>query len=111
MLDLWVVGRTEVTPVAVRERESGREWVRPARAGEVHRDAGALLRKIKGGNLTELLPEGELVVQTFQDQKRSRAGFGDILFVPTKPTELAAAERAALASFGAVLDPALGERR
>ena len=57
-----------------------------------------------------VLAPNELVVQTFQDQKRSRAGFGDILFVPATATELGPAERAALAPLLAVLDPVLGER-
>jgi hypothetical protein len=111
LLDLWVVGRTEVTPVAMREHDGRREWIRPARAGEVHRNAEVLLRAVRGGMLDELLPEGELVVQTFQDQKRTRPGIGDILFVPATKTELTAAEKSALAPMLDVLDPAIGAVR
>lgn len=109
LLDLWVVGGKKVVPVAMREQDGKRSWIRPLRAGQVHADAREKLATF-GEDFTALLPEGELVVQTFQDQKRSRAGIGDILFVPAETTEISAEDRAALQPMLAVLDPELVAR-
>ncbi|MBX7080216.1 MAG: DUF2330 domain-containing protein [Nannocystaceae bacterium] len=107
LLDLWVVSSAKVVPLAVRERDDERTWIRPLREGASHRDARTTLEGLAA--LEGLLPEGELVVQTFQDQKRSRAGIGDILFAPAQQTELSADDRAALGTMLAILDPALLE--
>lgn len=108
VLDLWVVGTHAVTPVALREADGKREWIRPLRKGEVKNDARELITGIEP-SIDAALPEGELIVQTFQDQKRSRAGIGDILFAPTTKRELSADDRAALVPMLAILDPALVE--
>lgn len=81
LLDLWLVSSAELIPVAAREMDGKTSWVRPMREGQVfdvdtERLARALAYRI------DVLPPGNLVVQTFQDQKVSRAGIGDILFVP-----------------------------
>ncbi|MBK8240241.1 MAG: DUF2330 domain-containing protein [Deltaproteobacteria bacterium] len=107
LLDLWVVSSKKVVPLAVRERGNERTWIRPLREGESHPDARRKLDELAA--LEGLLPEGDLVVQTFQDQKRSRAGIGDILFAPAQKTEVSAQDRAALGTMLAILDPALLE--
>lgn len=106
VLDLWVVGSAPVIPVALRDAGGKRTWIRPLRKGEEYTAARPTLDTF-GRELGALLPEGQLVVQTFQDQKHSRAGIGDILFVPASKTELGADDRAALAPILAVLDPEL----
>lgn len=108
VLDLWMVGTQAVTPVAVRDQDGKREWIRPLRTGEHKDDARELLTGIEP-SIDAALPAGKLIVQTFQDQKRSRAGIGDILFAPTTKAELAADDRAALVPLLGILDPALVE--
>lgn len=106
VLDLWVVGTKPVIPVALADRDGKRSWIRPLRAGQVHADASVKLATF-GDVLDVPMPEGALVVQTFQDQKRSREGIGDILFVPAEPTTLSDKDRAALQPMLALLDPAI----
>lgn len=67
----------------------------------------APILQVLGPELEPWLPRGELVLQTFQDQKRSRAGFGDIVFVPQSRRELSDEQRRALRPILAILDPCL----
>ncbi|HWB74634.1 MAG TPA: DUF2330 domain-containing protein [Nannocystaceae bacterium] len=108
VLDLWMVGTHAVTPIALREQGGEREWIRPLRTGEQKDDVRDQLTGIEP-SIDATLPEGTLIVQTFQDQKRSRAGIGDILFAPSTKRELATDDRAALVPLLGILDPALVE--
>ena len=72
------------------------------------RDARGRLEAILPAELQALLPEGELVLQTFQDQKSDRTGFGDILFAYTDRHDLDPQARADLAGLLGVLDSGLG---
>ncbi|MBL4683411.1 MAG: hypothetical protein JKY37_02385 [Nannocystaceae bacterium] len=90
LLELWVVGREEVVPVALREHDGQRRWVRPLHGGRVTPDARKVLEAVFEDEVESLLPPGALVVQTFQDQKNSRKGFADVLFAPKKAQELSA---------------------
>ena len=107
LLELWYVGAAPVVPIATRERDGLSAWVQPLKRGLAHADARSSLARSLEPELAELLPEGPLVVQTFQDQKRVRDGFGDVLFafrggVPRTP-EL----DAELEPLLGLLDPAL----
>lgn len=82
LLDLWLVSPSAVVPVSVRENGAERSWVRPMREGQRFDKANEALVSALSPELESLLPPGDLVVQTLQDQKVSRAGFGDVLFVP-----------------------------
>ena len=106
LLDLWVISPSAVVPVATREAARERAWIRPMREGQRFDKAGARLAKAVGSEIEGLLPAGELVLQTFQDQKVSRAGFGDILFVPLEKSGVRA-RREALESLFGLLDPEL----
>ncbi len=106
MLELWVVGAQASVPVAARSQEGKVSWVRPLAEGTQHANAGAGLKAALGAE-AKLLPEGELQVQTFIDQKRSRKGFGDVLFVSKQKRELDDATKAMLTSYLPVLDPGL----
>lgn len=84
LLEVWYVGADAVVPVAQHiepaESPARPRWVRPLRPGKKDPRARTRLAAALLDELETLLPEGELVVQTFQDQKRRRTGFGDILF-------------------------------
>jgi hypothetical protein len=56
-----------------------------------------------------LAPKGEApwLVQVFEDQKRARKGFGDVLLVPEEPEVLDAAAAEKRRALLPVLDPGL----
>jgi hypothetical protein len=107
VVDLWVVSPEAVVPVALEARNGTRQWVRPFRAGRSFEHARERLTGALGDDLARLLPAGDLGAQTFQDQKWSRSGFGDVLFVPAKRHTSTPAERAKLEPLLPVLDPEL----
>ena len=109
LMELWYVGSEAVMPIAVHEHEGARQWVRPLAEGAGAEDARQLLGELleHEPKLAPLLPEGALIVQTFQDQKRVRDGFADIVFAPREPHTFSDAQRAALAPLLALLDPEL----
>ncbi|GEM_PF-2801289 len=110
LMELWYVGRDPVVPVALQttgDAGGAGRWVRPLETGEQRASARAGVEAALDPELRKLLPEGPLVLQTFQDQKRSRAGFQDILFASKEGRELSAEQRAALEPLLGILDPAL----
>ena len=107
LLEVWYVGAEPMVPVAVLDEEGGQSWVRPLRGGERYADARASLLNAAQAQLGPLLPEGPLQLQTFQDQKRRRDGFGDIVFVPEEAKPLTPERREALGVFVSLLDPSL----
>lgn len=106
LLEVWYVGADPVLPICVKETDDKKQWVRPLRLGATYEDETKALREVSEA-LSTFLPEGDLVVQTFQDQKRRRDGFGDILFVPKDETKVSTERGLELASLLAVLDPGL----
>jgi hypothetical protein len=107
LLELWYVATEPRVPVALHEEGADRRWVRPLQEGQVFLDARGRLEAILPPELQALLPEGELVVQTFQDQKQDRSGFGDVLFAHGDRRDLDAEARAEMSRLLGVLDPAL----
>ena len=107
LLEVWYVGAEPMVPVALHDEQGALSWVRPLRGGERYPDARWGLENAASKQLAELLPEGPLQLQTFQDQKRNRDGFGDIVFVPEVAKPLTPARREALATFVSILDPSL----
>lgn len=87
LLDLWLVSTLPWTPVAARSSSDGVAWVRPLRPTRGYAPRSSLEGAL-GADLSALLPVGELSVQTFQDQKASREGLGDVLFAPLHPGAL-----------------------
>lgn len=108
LLEVWYVGTDAVVPVAQQldaaESPARPRWVRPLRPGKKDPRARTRLVAALLDELEALLPEGELVVQTFQDQKRRRTGFGDILFAFAEAKPLTAEQLGPLVG---VLDPGL----
>ncbi len=105
LLALWFVSQRPMTPIAVVKTAAGVAWMRPWREG--------LRKKIPdGGELASALgvplPRGTaLAVQTFEDQKTNREGFGDVLFVPEAAEELDTAAIEKRRRYFAALDPEL----
>ena len=118
LLELYTITSAPVLPVAYFEKDGKREWVRPLQSGITYRDGtGRLFGSIGNGldgssfdpAIAKYLPAAGTprVVQVFQDQKVSRAGYGDVLFVPGTPEAPDPKRDAALAPLLGVLDPAL----
>ena len=108
LLELWYVGTRAVVPVALRNRGEKQAWVQPLKPGEHYTGVRSRLGGAYKKEILELLPaEGELHLQTFQDQKFSRAGFEDILFAAKEPRELDAEQVAQLEPLLGILDPQL----
>jgi hypothetical protein len=134
LLQLWTITTERVVPVSLYESPNNkqRSWVRPLRQGMIFEgdednppaDPLELYPKpptrepIKDKlnpmafdpGLRGFLPKTSEhpVVQTFQDQKVSRAGYGDILFVPEKTdTWLEPQREQALQAMLPALDPLL----
>jgi hypothetical protein len=109
LLEVWYVGADPVVPVARLGETTGSNtrWVRPLKPGRSHRNARRQLTAALYEELDALLPEGPLVVQTFQDQKRRRTGYQDILFAAAAAKPTTPEQQAALEPLLAVLDPGL----
>jgi len=60
-----------------------------------------------GSELQPLVPAGPLRVQTFQDQKLSREGYGDVLFAPETKGTIDPARGDKMRPLLGILDPAL----
>jgi hypothetical protein len=112
LLELWYVGSDPVLPVARKQDNTGSmAWVSPLKPGEEYTKRRKQLAAALDDELEQLLPAGELVVQTFQDQKRRRDGYHDILFAFDQAKELSPEQLAALEPLLGVLDPGLIEER
>ena len=115
LLELWYVGTEAVVPVARHadpdQPESPPRWVRPLASGKDRGDARGELEAAMYDDLEPLLPKGELLVQTFQDQKLRRSGYQDILFAFAAARPWTAEQQTALAPLLGVLDPGLIEDR
>ncbi len=86
LLDLWLVSSAPWTPISARRAGSKTEWVRPFRP--TRGSAARYQLEASSDEIRPLLPSGDLRLQTFQDQKSSREGFGDVLFAPVAPNTL-----------------------
>ncbi len=111
-LELWLIARQPVVPVAVVSERGVTRWVQPMKEGAFY-DGEPMRRRLAitlRGELEKLLPKGPVVMQTFQDQKSSRAGFDDVLFAPKKRRTLTAEQKTKLQSLLPILDPSLLDR-
>ena len=80
LLDIWLVSTRDFVPVASRAGEKT-DRVRPFLDGSRYK-AKNVRSTLASAIEPALLPEGQLRLQRFADQKRSRIGFGDVDFVP-----------------------------
>lgn len=107
LLELWLVTNEPLTPVALVDEGEDRTWVRPLQPGLSYGSALASTVVALGSEFDGLLPKNDVVVQTFQDQKSSRPGFGDILFVPKERRPLEGRRKEALTRLAGLLDTSL----
>ena len=80
LLEIWLASTRDFVPVAPRSREKA-DWVRPFLNGARYTSSG-VRSTLASAVEAALLPAGRLRLQRFADQKRSRVGFGDVVFVP-----------------------------
>ncbi len=106
LLEMWLVTTTPHTPVAVQRREGGTRWAQPMAEGQHHQNARAALLDALGLEKARL-GTGDLGVQVFVDQKTSRKGWGDVVFVPRAAAPADPARREALRRLVSTLDPTL----
>lgn len=118
-LSVWLVSTKEYTPVSLFQPQATSEavfeleWKRPLREHAAHSVARADLESLLSEELSKLLPgpggeaRAPLRLQIFEDQKRSRAGFGDIVMVPKQVTPLAGPTLERSRKLMASLDPAV----
>jgi hypothetical protein len=104
---LWLVSREQLAPVALAEEDGRQVWVKPFAEGWTKEAID--VERLKAGLGPEedkLLAAGAYVVQPFEDQKASRAGYGDVVFLPKKGVP--EARRAEVAAMLELLRPAAG---
>jgi len=83
LLEIWLASTRDFVPVASRSGKTT-DWVRPFLDGS--RYTSTKVRSTLTSSVdAALLPAGPLQLQRFADQKRSRVGFGDVIFVPGTP--------------------------
>jgi hypothetical protein len=91
-LAVWLIGSRRYVPVSLSSEVPGGRWKRPWLEHSRHDEARADLAALLGEPLAQLLPQpakgGEpttLHVQVFEDQKRDRRLYGDVVLVPSQP--------------------------
>src|SRR6185436_17979656 len=84
MLEMWLVSSSRSIPVATATVGGEVSWVKPMASGRQFSTTAPPLLKRAFGAAYEFLPSGPLFIQRFMDQKRSRVGFGDVVFVPAE---------------------------
>jgi len=82
---LWVVSPERVIPVALAEESGKPVWVKPFVEGWTQENVTVeRLQKDLGPEEDKLMGAAAVVVQPFEDQKESRQGYGDVVFIPLK---------------------------
>ncbi|MFO0678986.1 MAG: DUF2330 domain-containing protein [Polyangiaceae bacterium] len=124
VLAVWFVSDRARTPVALAPGPaSDVPWKRPWREGKRYEDLGRYATTIVfPEGLRKFVPEtkpsendgvfrpASLTVQHFEDQKRSRVGWGDVLFVPEMASGTTTGKDA-ISTLVRVLDPKTGGAR
>lgn len=118
VLAVWLVARERSVPIAMVTDDEGTAWKRPWKEARKHgATTAASLTATLGSSIGGLLPRGssdadagardKLVVQTFQDQKVTRRGWGDVVLVPEAPQAIDAPKMRRLEKLMAALDDQL----
>lgn len=122
VLSVWLASPVRSTPVAAVEEVGVTRWKRPWRESNTHAPttSGTVGAIVGAGNMGALgqpasstgdAREAPLSVQTFQDQKTSRRGWGDVVLVPERPYTSDDARLARMNKLMATLDFAIGDVR
>ena len=108
LLEVWLATKGLHAPVAARRSADGSTtWSRPLAEGRRYAPANRSTVEDALDAEKGLLFGGDVVVQRFMDQKTSRQGWGDVVFVPRTSSPADAARRARLRRFVSTLDPSL----
>jgi hypothetical protein len=109
LLEVWLVSHAAFVPVAVREQAGRARWVRPLATGQSYDSDNRERLTSALGTEAALLPRSAapLRVGRFMDQKRSRTGFGDIVFVPAEKRAFDEQTRRQLGPLLPIVDPKL----
>jgi hypothetical protein len=122
VLAVWLLSTRRAVPVATRRDEAGVSWLRPWAEARRHPDPTLPdLTAALTPPLAALLPPGldasappaaapgspqkRWVLQTFEDQKMNRQGWGDVVLVPEAPVAFDEARVARLDRLMSALDP------
>ena len=82
---LWVVSPERVIPVSLAEENGKPVWVKPFVEGWTQENVAVdRFQKDLGPEEDKLMGAAPVVVQPFEDQKESRQGYGDVVFIPLK---------------------------
>ena len=106
VLAVWFVSPERSVPVANLADDRGGHVKRPWTEDTTHAAATAVALGPALGPLAALLPGAPtdpLVVQTFEDQKSSRKGWGDVVLVPATAGPIDPARRARMDKLTAAL--------
>lgn len=86
ILALWLLSPSPKVPVALRGEGDAAAYVRPWREG-LRSTLGPGDDPLAGAKTWKAIqPSGPMILQTFEDQKTTRRGFGDVVLVPEQPT-------------------------
>jgi hypothetical protein len=129
VLAVWLISTRRSVPMATLQEGSSLLWKRPWQEARHGADPTALdVSKLLARPVASLLPPGflftppadswgvdttptrRLVVQSFEDQKLQRQGWGDVVLVPESPAPMDAAHQARLGKLMATLDPSYQEK-
>jgi hypothetical protein len=85
-LAVWLVSPRRYVPVSLWRDAGGQAWKRPWLEHSEQRVPRADLSDLLGKELAKVLPASsdDLELQVFEDQKRDRRAFGDVVLVPAK---------------------------
>lgn len=101
---LWMATNERVEPVALLEEARGTKWVKPFAQGYFQEGVSAVrLKAALGAEEDKLVTAASYTVQPFEDQKVSREGYGDVVFLPKNG--VAESRRAAVAPMLDLLRP------
>lgn len=106
VLAVWFVAPERAVPVANVEDDAGGHVKRPWAEDAKHAEATPTTLRPIVGPLADLLPGAPtepLVVQTFEDQKVSRHGWGDVVLVPETARPVEAARRTRMDKLAAAI--------
>lgn len=104
MLEVWLVSTRATIPVALQASGGTARWVRPFAEGFRYEAPRREDLELALGADKPLLFAEKPMLQRFVDQKRSRSGFGDVVFVPASREAL---DPEKLAPLVAALEPSL----
>lgn len=117
-LAVWLVSAGSYVPVSLFRDAASATWKRPLLQHYLRAETRDALAEVVGSEIAQLLPPaksgkqpgepGTLSVQVFEDQKRSREGWSDIVMVHQHPESLSGATPEQERKLMASLDPTFG---